>query len=57
MEKNIKVKLTTDLTKYAEGLISGTKVITVGRQGIGNRGSGGLLQSAFLELLRWMYWC
>ena len=39
MEKNIKVKLTTDLTKYAERLISGTEGITVGRQGIWSRGS------------------
>lgn len=39
MEKNIKVKLTTDLTKYAKGLISGTEGITVGCQGIWSRGS------------------
>ena len=39
MEKNIKVKLTTGLTKYAIGLIPGTEGITVGRQGIWSRGS------------------
>lgn len=39
MERSIKVKLTTDLTKYAKGLISGTEGITVGRQGMWSRGS------------------
>lgn len=39
MKRNIKVKLTRDLTKYAEGLVSGTEGITVGRQGIWGRGS------------------
>ena len=36
MEKNIKVKLTADLTKYAKGLVPGTEGITVGRWGICN---------------------
>ena len=32
MENGIKVKLTVDLTRYANGLIAGTEGITVGRQ-------------------------
>ncbi len=47
MEKNIKVKLTTDLTKYAEGLIAGIEGITVGRQGIWSRGSDRFITVSF----------
>lgn len=34
-----KVKLTVDLTKYANGLFAGTEGITVGQQGMWSRGS------------------
>lgn len=39
MEKNIKVKLITDLTKYANGLTPGTEGFTVGRQGTWSKGN------------------
>lgn len=39
IEKGTKVKLTVDLTQYANGLVAGTEGITVGRQGMWSRGS------------------
>lgn len=39
IERGTKVKLTVDLTKYANGLVAGTEGITVGQQGLWSRGS------------------
>lgn len=39
MNKGIKVKLTTDLTKYAADLVAGTEGVTIGNCGTWSRGS------------------
>lgn len=47
MERNVKVKLTVDLTKYAKGLIPGTEGVTVGSQGMWSRGSDRFITVSF----------
>lgn len=39
MERNIKVRLTTDLTKYNKSLVPGVEGYTIGKYGIWSRGS------------------
>lgn len=39
IEKGMKVKLTVDLTKYANRLVAGTEGVTVGQRGMWSRGS------------------
>ena len=39
IERGTKVRLTVDLTQYANGLVAGTEGITAGRQGMWSRGS------------------
>lgn len=37
MDNNVKVRLTVDLTKYLNGLVSGTEGITIGKHGMWSR--------------------
>lgn len=47
MERGIKVKLTVDLTRYANGLVAGTEGVTVGRQSMWSKGSDRFITVCF----------
>ena len=47
MERAIKDRLQTDLTRYAPGLVAGTEGVTVGRYGMWSRGSDRFITVAF----------
>lgn len=46
-ENTIKVRLTMDRTRYVKGPVSGSEGITVGRQGIWNRGNDHFITVCF----------
>lgn len=50
MERQIKVKLKTDLSKYAQGLLPGAEGYTIGQYGLWSRGSDRFIGVCFPEI-------